>query len=151
MASLSLTGKDIIKIGNRALFDLADGDVATVTFAKNIAELKTGKDGNSIYALNESGRQADMTVRVIRASNDDVYLNGLMRAQIIDFPTAIVITAQVTKRVGNGSGQPKLDTYILEGGVFQKQPDMVTNTDGNTDQAVTVYAIKFANAQRAIF
>lgn len=151
MASLSLTGRDIFKFGNRTLFDLADGDCVTITFPNEVASVKTGKDGNSIFALNESGRQADVSVRLIRASADDVYLNGLFRAQMLDFPSATLPSAQAIKRIGNSSGVVRNDTYILEGGIFLKQPEAISNVEGNTDQAVTVWAFRFANAKRAIF
>jgi hypothetical protein len=68
MATVALSGSDTIIINTRIMSDLADGDVAVLEFPNNMAEVKTGKNGNSIYALNESGKNAELTLRVIRGS-----------------------------------------------------------------------------------
>ena len=151
MASVALTGKDIVKIGSRVLFDFADGDVATLTFPNTLVEVKTGKGGNSIYALNETGRTAELSLRLIRGSSDDIYLNSLLSAQMLDFPSAILVSGQVIKRLGDGNSVVHNDTYIVEGGVFDKNVDVNYSTDGATDQAVSVWHIKFTNSKRAIF
>jgi len=151
MASVSLTGSDIIKVGSRVLFDFADADNATLTFPNELAALKTGKNGNSIYAFNTTGAQVDLVLRIMRASSDDKYLNGLLSAMKRDFAGFVLVPAQVTKVVGNGLGFRNMDTYILAGGIFARQVDALSNVEGNTDQSISVYTLRFSNSTRAIF
>ena len=150
MAETSLTGKDVIKVNNRLITALADGDVGALTYPNNLVEVKTGKSGNSIYALNETGRQCEVTLRVIRGSADDRYLNGQIALQQSDFAAFPLLTGEIVKRIGDGQGNVKDDTYILSGGVFSKLPEAKTNTDGDTDQSVVTYNLKYTNAPRTI-
>lgn len=151
MPSVSLTGNDIVKVGARTLFDFADADNATLTYPNEIAALKTGKNGNSIYAFNTTGAQVDLVLRIMRASSDDKYLNGLLSVMKANFATFILLPAQITKVVGNGLGFTNKDTYILSGGIFVRQVDALSNVEGNTDQSISVYTLRFSNSTRAIF
>ncbi len=78
MATASLTSQDTIKINGRILNDLMDGDCVTITYPNDLMKVKTGKNGNSIYSYDYSGQQAEVTLRVLRGSGDDKYLNGLL-------------------------------------------------------------------------
>ena len=97
--------------------NLADGDVGTLKFPEDFAKVKTGKNGNSIYALNTAGLQADVSVRVLRGSDDDVYLNSLVAAFLFDPPTFPILDGTFVKRIGDGSGTVRSDTYVCGGGV----------------------------------
>ena len=85
MSTIAMSGNDTIIINNRILTDLAEGDVGELTFPNDIAQVKTGKNGNSIYGLNNSGFQSDFKVRIIRGSNDDIFLNNLLNQQNLNF------------------------------------------------------------------
>ena len=150
MGSVSLTGKDSIILNDRPLTDVADGDAVVLTFESNIAELKTGKNGNVIYALNETGRQCSCTIRLIRGSADDKFFNTELSKQKSDFATFLLLYGAFVKRVGDGKGEVTNDTYTLSGGVFIKQPDTKTNVEGDTEQSVTIYEIMFGNAPRTL-
>lgn len=150
MSTVAMSGKDTIKINNRPLVDLADADAVMLTFPNDIANLKTGKNGNSIYGLNESGKQADIAIRLIRGSADDKFLNNLLSSQQNDFAGTILMTGEFTKRVGDGLGNITNDTYITSGGVFTKIPEAKSNADGDTEQSTCTYHIKFSNAPRII-
>jgi hypothetical protein len=150
MATVSMTGSDTIKINNRILADLGDGDVAALTFPNDIAVVKTGKNGNSIYGLNESGRQCEIVLRVVRGSGDDKFLNNLLAQQNNDFAGFVLMIGELTKRVGDGTGNVQNDIYILSGGVFSKQTEAKSNVEGDTEQSLSVYHMKFANAPRVI-
>jgi hypothetical protein len=150
MNSISLTGADTIVVGGRVLTDFADGDVATLAFPNEIMNVKTGKNGNSIFALNNTGVQCDFTLRVLRGSDDDKFLNGIV-ADLLNDPAAfVVLDGQFVKRIGDGSGIVTNDTYIVGGGVPNRQVGAAENSDGNTDTAVAVYEFKFTNTRRAI-
>jgi hypothetical protein len=148
--SVSLTGADVNIINDRILNDLGDGDVAVLSHPNEIATLKTGKNGNSIYALNQSGLQCDLEMRVIRASADDKFLNGLMKQQLADLASFVLMSGEFVKKVGDGLGNVTSDTYILSGGIFVKKVDAKSNTEGDTEQSLSIYMMRFANAPRAI-
>lgn len=150
MPTVALSGSDTININNRVLADLADANCVELTFPTDIANVKTGKNGNSIYGLNESGRQCEVKIKVIRGSSDDKFLNGLLAQQQLNFASTVLIVGQFIKKIGDGQGAVASDTYILSGGIFSKQVEGKTNTEGDTDQSMAMYTLKFSNAPRAI-
>lgn len=150
MATVSMTGNDTIIINERVLTDLADGDCVNLTFPDDIANLAKGKNGNTIYSLNESGKRAENVIRVIRGSDDDKYLNNLLTQMQANFAGFILMTGEFIKKVGDGKGTITNDTYILSGGIFTKQVEAKNNVAGETEQSVSIYTLQFANAPRAI-
>lgn len=150
MSEVSMTGSDTISINNRILDDLADGDAVNLTFPNDMAVIKTGKNGNSLYALNESGRQAELTIRVIRGSADDKFLNGLLANQRANFASFVLMNAELIKRIGDGLGDVLSDTYVLSGGIFSKQVEAKSNVEGDTEQSIAIYNLRFANSPRAL-
>jgi len=150
MSTVALSGSDTVTINNRVFADFADGDCAELTFPNDIAAVKTGKNGNAIYGLNTTGRQCEFKLRLIRASADDKFLNGLLANQQLDFASTVLMIGQFVKKIGDGAGTVVSDTYDVSGGVFVKQVEGKTNVEGDTNQSVSVYTIKFSNAPRAI-
>lgn len=150
MAKVALSGADTLMINNRILSDLGDGDCVVLTFPNEIANLKTGKNGNSIYGFNESGKQCDLTIRVIRGSSDDKFLNGLLASQQANFAGTVLMIGEFVKKIGDGAGNVAGDTYIMSGGIFTKQVEAKNNVDGDTQQSITEYSLKFSNAPRVI-
>lgn len=150
MATVSMTGNDSIIINNRVINDLADGDCIMLSFPTEIASVKTGKNGNAIYALNQTGKQAELKIRLIRGGSDDQFLLSLLNQQQNSFQTFVLMIGEFIKLVGDGSGNITNDTYIVSGGVFVKQVDAKSNVDGDTAQSVSEYTIRFANAPRAL-
>lgn len=148
--SFSLTGKDTIQIANKVMNNLAEGDVFTASYPNDLVSVKTGKDGNSIFTVNSMGQLVEATLRVLRGSPDDKFLNGLYALQVADLPSFPLMGANLSKRIGDGQGGVKRDQYILAGGVFTKAVAVTSNVEGTTDQAVAVYTFKFALSQRAI-
>lgn len=150
MATFSLVGSDTIKINQRILSDLPHGEVAKVTFETDLVSVKTGKNGNTIFAQNASGLAATMELKVIRGSADDSSLNSLLQAYKGN-PTAFVLmSAELVKRLGDGLGNVIADAYILTGGVISKQVEVASNVEGDVEQAISAYTLKFAYAARAI-
>ena len=76
MSISALTGKDTIEIGGRVFVDFGDGDVVNFTYPNELVTPKTGKNGNSIYAFNETGKQVDCVLRILRGSPDDKFLTS---------------------------------------------------------------------------
>lgn len=150
MSTIALSGNDSVIINNRIFADFADGNVAELTFPNDIATVKTGKDGNSIYGLNETGKQSELKLRLIRGSADDKFLNGLLAQQQLNFAGFPLMVGQFIKKIGDGSGNIKSDTYIMSGGVFTKQVEAKSNVEGESEQSVSIYTLKFSNSPRVI-
>lgn len=150
MGAVALSGNDTVTINNYVFADFADGNVAELTFPHDIANVKTGKNGNSIYGLNESGKQADFKLRVLRASDDDKFLNNLLVQQQANFAGFPLMIGQFIKKVGDGQGNIASDIYNVSGGVFVKQVEGKSNVEGETEQSVSIYTLRFTNAPRAI-
>jgi hypothetical protein len=148
-----LTGKDTSIIDTaQVLADQPDGDVVVLEFPDNLCEAKPGKNGNTIYAFNASGKRVNVTLRIMRGSADDKYLNSRLKEYLNDPAAFVLVEAEFVKRIGNGTGPTGVipDTYQLSGGVFQKMPGAKENVSVDTEQAVSIYALSFANSDRAI-
>lgn len=145
-----MSGNDTINLNNRIFSDLADGSCVELTFPNDIANVKTGKNGNSIYGLNESGKQCEVKVRVVRGSSDDKFLNGLLAQQQLNFAGMVLLVGQFIKKLGDGRGNILSDTYVMSGGVFTKQVEAKSNVEGETEQSISIYTLKFSNAPRAL-
>ena len=147
--SYALTGNDVIIINDIPLKDFANGDLGNLEVPNNLFTMATGKNNNTIFALDESGNNGTLTVRVLMSSADDKRLNGLI-PNSDDFARTVLLSGSVVKQVGDGVGNVSYNTYILTGGMVQKRPNIKTNVNGDTDQAVVEYVIQFALATRSI-
>lgn len=150
MASSSLVGKDTTIINNRVLTDFGIGDVVTLTFPNDISDMQVGKNGNAIYTFMYNGKQVDVELKVLLASGDDKFLNSLLITQEADFPAFVLLNGQFSKRTGDGLGNINSVTYSLLGGVFSHRIETKENVDGDKEQALAVYKLKFADAPRSI-
>lgn len=148
-SSYALTGQDVIILNDIPLKDFADGDIGTLEINNELFSMQTGKNGNTIFAYDEAGRNATLTVRVLMSSNDDKRLNGLV-PKTEGFASTVLMNGSVVKMVGDGAGNISYNTYLLKGGLIQKNPNVTSNVNGETSQAVVEYVIQFANAERSI-
>lgn len=148
--SVSLTGKDVIVINGRVFKNFANGSYAELAFDANLMEIKASRDGNTVYALNENGRIAELKLRLLLGSSDDKYLNSLLAAMKSDSAGFILMAGSFTKRVGDGQGNSNLVVYQCIGGAFSKMPMAKSNAEGDTDQSVVEWSIKFGNADRSV-
>lgn len=150
MATLSLTGKDTIKINGVLQNSLPHGEVAKVTFSTDVVTVKTGKNGNTIYAKNETGNQATFDLRVIKGSAEDKELNRQLALYNTDPTKYVLMNAELVKVIGDGQGNITTDTYILTGGVITKNVEGISNVEGDVEQAISHYVMQFAVSPRAI-
>jgi len=150
MPSFSLTGADTAVLAGINLVDVADGDWFTLTYPNMLAEVKTGKNGNSLFASNATGLQAEATLRLIRGSADDKAMDAILQQQLQDFASFELLVGQFVKRIGDGAGSVSPDQYIANGGIFTHNVDAKANAEGDTEQSVSVYRFKFANVQRVL-
>ena len=126
----SITGNDTLTLFDRVFVDLADGDTSVITFPNDLGDLKTGKNGNSIYVKNETGSNAEMVLRIVKGSADDKFLQGKLASQNNDFASFVLATGEFVKRFGDGEGTVSRDVYTLTGGIFAKNVDVKENVEG---------------------
>jgi hypothetical protein len=150
MPTVSLTGADTVIIAGQVLLDFADADNCLLEYPNDLVATKVGKNGNSIYALNTMGLLVDVTLRLIRGSDDDKFMDQFVADTKQDFAGFELLDGTFTKRVGDGQGNITNDTYILSGGVIKKQVAAKSNVEGDTEQSISIYHLTFANADRAI-
>jgi hypothetical protein len=146
----SLTGKDTIIINGAILNDLADGDCAALEFPNTLTNLKTGKNGNTLYAFNYTGRQCKLTLRIVRGSFDDKMLNQQLVLYKNNPAAFSLLSGVLTKNVGDGKGAVTSDIYTLSGGTFEKETAVKENADGDIEQSISIYSLIFSNAPRSI-
>jgi hypothetical protein len=75
---------------------------------------------------------------------------NLLAQQNANFAGTVLLTGTFIKKLGDGAGNITSDTYVLAGGIFQKIPEGKTNVEGETEQSVAIFMIKFASAVRII-
>lgn len=146
----SLTGADTLVIAGLVITDVVDGDWFTVTYDNDLANLKRGKNGNTIFAENAMGPTGSATLRLLRASNNDKALNSLLNLQRKDFSSFKLLSGQFVKRVGDGQGNITSDAGILSGGIFKRGVDAKSNAEGDTEQSLVIYRFEFASIERGI-
>lgn len=151
MTVYALTGNDTLIINERVLRELADGSTINITLDNDSIGTSTGKNDNTIFSDNRQGSNATLELRLIRGSAEDIYFNGLSIEQDRDLPTFTLMNGSFSKRIGDGFGAVKFDTYVLLGGAFvRKMPQTEENLNGETEQGVSVYNIFFAKARRSL-
>jgi hypothetical protein len=137
-------------LDNRVISDLANGDVANLEFPNEVAQVATGKNGNSIYAYQASGHTCNLTLRVLRGSGDDKWLNSRFYEYKNDPPSFVLLIGQLIKRAGDGKQNVTSDIYSLGGGIITKLPEVKENVDGDVEQAISIWAITFTNSDRSL-
>jgi len=150
MSIVAMTGKDTITINGRNFNDFADGIVAEIDFPNDVVQMKTGKNGNTIYGLNNTGKQSGVNLRLILGSSDDIFLNNLLLNMQANFAGFALMAGTFVKNVGDGAGNIKSVTYVMSGGVFKGAVKAMENSDGDTNQSVSEWRLLFSNAPRAI-
>lgn len=144
------TGNDSIEIDGKLINDCANGKVVEVRFPNNISNSDKGKDNNSMITYIANGDICEVTIRVLVGGKTDQYLN-LRKAQWKkDSPSFVRLEGKFVKRVGDGTGSTKKITYNLKNGVFMKHVETETDTNGDIEQTVAVYQIRFTEGDRTI-
>lgn len=150
MAQYSLTGNDTLILNDRIFNDLVDGSTINITFPNEKTGHTTGKNGNTVYATDKQGLNAECELRLLAGSKDDIWLNGINIEQERDLPAFTLLNGSFTKRIGDGTGNVKFINYVLQGGVIRQNIDAQENLQGETEQGIAIYRLFFAQASRAI-
>lgn len=136
--------------GEFILSDLANGIVAELSAPKELSEITTGYNGNSLGTHNEAGRQMECTLRILKGSNDDKRLNkayNMWKNHDMRFKP---LTMSFTKNIAHGDGSLTKDTVECYFGLPAMQPKQMADAAGGTDQVVSVYMLRFGNSKRSM-
>ncbi len=150
MSIETITGDDTLTLFGRVITDLASGDTSVLDFPNETTKIKTGKNGNTIFAEDQTGKNATLVLKVMRGSDDDVFLLGKKQASDNNYVGTVLASGSFVKHLGDGQGNRKSDVYALSGGMFQKNQPAKENVEGDTEQGISVYTMIFASAQRSI-
>ena len=150
----SYTASDVITAkdgtGDWILSDFADGTVAELSAPNELSTITTGYNGNTLGAHNEPGRQRELTLRLVKGSNDDKRLNknyNLWKNRDIRFQP---LTMEFTKNVAHEDGSITNDKVSCFAGFPAGQPTQMSDMAGNTEQVVSIYMIRFGNSERSM-
>lgn len=136
--------------GKWVLSDFAAGAVAELSAPNDISSTTTGYNGNSLGAHNEPGRQRELSLRLVKGSSDDKRFNknyNLWKDRSIRFKP---LKMSFTKNVAHEDGSITKDTVDCFFGLPSGQPTQVSNTEGDTEQVISVYMIRFGNSERSL-
>jgi hypothetical protein len=150
MGTFTITSDDTLTLYDRVISDLADDDVSNISFPNDNVKVKTGKNRNTLYAKDETGNNANLVLRLTRGSSDDQFLQAKIAESEADFVATQLANGSFVKRLGDGQGNVVLDNYTLLGGVIVRRVDGKENVSGDTVQAVSIYNMVFATAERSI-
>lgn len=152
--SISLTGDDtiILSAGAQQLLvtDFAIGVVAEITFPENLVKVTRGKNGNTVYALNNQGFQSELKLKTLLGRNTDTFLNAQMALMQQAFSAFILMGGIFIKNVGDGQGNITPVTYIMSGGIPMKTPMAQSVAEGVAEQSLVEWDMIFANNSRTI-
>ena len=150
----SYTANDIIvcedHAGNFVLSDFADGTVAELSAPNELSSMTTGYNGNSLGAHNEPGRQRELTIRIVKGSEDDKRFNtnyNLWKNRDIRFKP---FNMTFTKNVAHNDGSITNDKVTCFFGLPTGQPTQMSDMAGNTEQVVSIYTIRFGSSERSM-
>ncbi len=150
MTIYTITGSDTLTIYGRIFNDLANDDVTTIAFPNEIVKMKTGKNKNTIFARDETGNNGNLTLKLMRGSADDQFMQQQQAASDAAFSSTVLAAGQFVKILGDGQGNVVRDVYQLDGGMIKRRVEGKDNTSGDTAQAVVTYEMIFAQARRLI-
>lgn len=148
MAIDTLVGRDTIILDGREMTDVGYGDVVSVEMPNSFVTLETGKDGNTVFVFQESGRQINVKLRVLVGRDDDQWLNAKFETMKNDFIHHSLFTMSLAKQVGDGNGGVITTRWQLEGGVFTTPPSTKYNVSGDGEQAIQEYSFAFARGTK---
>jgi hypothetical protein len=147
---VSLTGADTVIIGGQIITDFATGIVGELKFPNDIVQVQRGKNGNTIYALNNTGFQSEVTIRILLGYSNDSFINAQMVNQKANFAGFTLLNGIFVKNVGDGNGNIHPVTYIMSGGVIKRQPDQKSVAEGDPTQSLVEWSLIFGNNDRQI-
>lgn len=129
-------------LNRRAISAFAAGDIMTLTPEADKTSHVNGSGGGVAISERADKDVHTLVVRVLRYSEDDVFLNSLQDQS----PIAVLNGSM--KQDYTRDGASGKESWTLQNGSFTTPPTMTYNDlDGN---AVTEYTMKFRTARRSL-
>ena len=131
-----------LTLNGRAFTSLGVGDYLELAPVNPLTTQTPGGDGGVTIQGRSDGGVTDVTVRVQKFDDDDVFLNSARNQS-----SPVVFDGSVKTNFVK-SGTDGVESYVLESGTITTQP-----TDGKNDQdgnALMEYVIQFRNSSRNI-
>lgn len=141
----ALSGDDAFILDDVPITAFANGDNISITFPNDISSTIKGKNGNAAISKNPQGEIGEVTLRILRGTDDDRRLNSRLAAYRRDVATFPLFNGSFVKRIGRGDGTVVEDAYTLLGGVPQRKVDTKENQDGDSEQSISIYNLRFAD------
>lgn len=148
--SVVLAQNDTIRLNDQVLSTLANEDCGKVTFPNELAKVAVDKQGNGLLTINNEGLICDLEARLVMAQADDQYLNSLLAQQMPPNLAPTIISGVVTKNFADQAGNITSVQLTLSGGVIVKGIDMIIAANGNTEQVIAPWRLRFASWSRQI-
>ena len=123
---------------------LSDKSTVNITVPNDLWNLMVGKNGNAIFATIKRGQIGDMELRPLMANTDHAFLNAQLAQYAANGPATVLLNGSFTKVLGDGMGNLRRFSYTLNGGVVLKNIDAKEDVEGDTDQAVAIFRLRFA-------
>jgi hypothetical protein len=149
MSAVALTGADTCIMFARSFTDFGKGDVVKIDYENDFVKVEQGKNGNTVYTTDNSGKVVKITMKLIRGSPDDQFMSYMLSLALADLPTFVLGDGTFVKRIGQGDGSVVFDTYTLGGISPVRLQDAMENTDGEPDQAQVTFILKAASSPRS--
>lgn len=151
MASVKVGVGSTIVLSNGSeeiiLTDFAFGDIAKLTIPNDLMDLTTGKDSNTVFTFKAEGTNIDLEVRILLGSQNDIQLNSIVEGMKKDFVGTNFLNASVKRLYTLEDNAKKIQEFSCQVGMLAKGAEFTENTEGNTEQGVNVYKIRFAKYQ----
>lgn len=148
------TAKDVIVCedyqGEWVLTDFAGGTVAELTAPNELSTTTTGYNGNSLGSHNEPGRQRECTLRIVKGGDDDKRLNASYNLWKNKDSKFKPLSMSFTKHVAHSDSSRTKDTVECFFGLPAGQPTQASNVEGDTEQLVSIYMLRFGNSERSM-
>lgn len=135
------TKNSTLTLNGRTIEDTPDGDVFTLSY-QNAVTTQTQGSNNGVVIKDRSDKfTALLTVRVLKYSSDDVFMNNAVNSE------DVTVFEGSLKTNFTRNGVDGTDTYTMINGTVQDRTDnTINNTDG---EDVSEYTI-LCQAQRSV-
>lgn len=143
------TSNDIIEVDGEIVTTLGDGDTTNISYPNEIMSMKTGKNGNTVAAHNEMGREADLSIRVLKGGYDDKRFNSKLIAWANRSDDFEPMKATFTKVIHTDTGIVN-EVTSLKFGIPVKRIESRENVEGDSEQCFSTYIIRFGDSSRAL-
>lgn len=126
----------------RTITELANQAAIGVSFPNETGTMDALK-GGAVFSINVAASMATLTVRVIKAGDDDAWLNQRLNELLNLRTSAKALDGTVIGNYGDGKGNLRKLTATVTFGFVKKRIDLIANYNGDNEQAISQYTIDF--------